>query len=164
MQLNSDSWERAALERFGYVLVALAVGVACFAERRQSRSAGLAHAAAAIVAVAFVLVGLVKLYTYTSSGVSQFQAFSWIQESAAISLAALAFGLVGDGLPRLVAKYAFGAAGLAAVAAACYAVSLTIDSRGLAWFEVAGTIALLAASAAAQLRSTTGRLADPFSD
>jgi len=153
VQLRSDTWELLALNRFGYVLVGLAIGVACLVGRRESAGAWLAQVAAAVVAIAFVVVGLIKLYTYTSSGISTFQAFNWIEESAAIALAAVAFGLAGPGLRASAAKFAFGAAGLAAVATACYAVSLEMDNRGLAWFGVAATMAFLAASAAAGMRT-----------
>jgi len=158
LEVQSDSWEAAGLHRFGYVLIALAVAVALLVERYSSGGASeLSGAArvqlvAGLVALGFVVVAIIKLYTYTSSGISQFQAYRWIDESSAIALAALAFGLVGTRTRRDVAKYAVILAGLAAVGASCYAFSLEIDDRSLFWFLFAATMGFLATAAATRVR------------
>src|SRR5207245_371039 len=64
-QFESDSWQLSNLNRAGYVLVALAVALALFVNRRsagawQVTGSSQVQVAAAVLAVAFVIVAIVK--------------------------------------------------------------------------------------------------------
>ncbi len=155
LQSNPAPWEPSALNRFGYVLVALAVALALVVERRASVGAWWAQGAGAAVAVAFVIVGLIKLYA-SGGGLAWIQALQWSEEAGAVGLGTLAFGLVGSRVRASAIRFGFGAAALAAVGGASYALSLELDGGAEVWYLIAATAAFLGASAGARLQTGSG--------
>jgi hypothetical protein len=152
LQSNPAPWEPSALNRFGYVLVALAVALALVVERRPSALAWLAQVGAAVVSIGFVVVALVKLYT--AAGVlASVQSFQWGDEALAVAVGALAFGLIGSRVQAPAAKLGFAVAGLIALGTASYSLSWKLDLGGEVWYLVAATAAFLASSAAARMQT-----------
>ncbi|MGH3009898.1 MAG: hypothetical protein ACRDLM_10915 [Gaiellaceae bacterium] len=151
LQSNPAPWEPTAANRFSEVLVALALALALVGERRVVTGAWQAQAAAAVVAVGFEIVPLVKLFG--APGLDWTQAFQWNAEAFVIGLAALAFGLIGSRTRTYAVKVACPAAMLVAVGAAIYALSLETDFRSQVWYSLAATAAILAASAAARMQT-----------
>jgi hypothetical protein len=152
LQSNPAPWEPDALNRLGYVLIGLAVAVALVVERRPSALAWRAQVAAAVVSIGFAVVALVKLYT-ASGDFASVQSFQWGDESAAVAVGALAFGLIGSRVQAAPAKLGFVVAGLIALGAASYSLSWKLDLRGEVWYLVAATAAFLAGSAAARMQT-----------
>lgn len=104
LQSNPAPWEPTALNRFGYVLVALAVALALVVGR-ASAGGWQAQIVAAVVAVGFASVALTKLpYDHSHLGLTWSQALQWGSEAAAVGLGALAFGLIGPRDPSLPAQ------------------------------------------------------------
>ena len=153
LQSNPAPWEPSALNRFGYVLLVLAVAVALVVERRASLGAWQAQVAAAGVAVAFVIVALVKTYSSSHPALAFAQAIQWGSEAGAIAVATLAFGLVGPRNSSAAARIGFLAAALAGVGSASYALSLESSLRAEVWYLIAATAAFLAGSSAARMQT-----------
>jgi hypothetical protein len=133
------------------VLVLLSIALALAIERRPTVAAWQAQLAAAVVALAFVIVALVKLYATSSYVSGLVRADTWANEAAVVGLAAVAFGLIGPRNGVTSIRIGFVTAACAAIGCAAYAISLELDFKAFVWYSVAGTAASLAASAAARM-------------
>lgn len=111
-----------------------------------------AQIAAAAVAVAFVVVALVKVYSASSTPAGRLaNALSWVAEAQALGVGALAFGLIGRRASSSAGRIAFLVALGVTVGFAGYATSLKFDFKASVWYLAAGTAASLAGSAAARM-------------
>jgi hypothetical protein len=149
MEISSPGWGVVALEHGSVVLIALSVALALAVQRRATAGAWQAQVAAAVVATAFAIVAIAKLYGSASSGL--FQGLNWAEEAQIVATGALAFGLIGLRVASSAAWTAFLAAVCAAVGFAAYAISLQLDAKAFTWYLVAGTATALAGSAAARM-------------
>jgi len=148
---SSPGWGVIALNRVSDVLVLLSIALALAIERRPTVAAWQAQLAAAVVALAFVIVALVKLYATSSYVSGLVRADTWANEAAVVGLAAVAFGLIGPRNGVTSIRIGFVTAACAAIGCAAYAISLELDFKAFVWYSVAGTAASLAASAAARM-------------
>jgi hypothetical protein len=148
----SHPWEFDAVNQGSEALIVLALALALVFERRESVRAADAHLAAAAVSVAFIVIALAKLYSTSYVPRGTFEAWEWVTEATAISLAALAFGLIGFRSARRALDIAFVAAVCATAISAVYAISLEGGFKHSVWWGIVLVCANLAASAAARMR------------
>jgi hypothetical protein len=153
LESSSSGWGVYALNRVSDVLVLLSIALALAVVRRATQGAWQAQIAAAAVALAFVIVALVKLYTArgTTFPNNFGQASNWAAEAAVVSLGALSFGLIGLRATTRAARICFIAAVCAAVGCVAYGISLKLSGNAFVWYSVAATPATLAGSAAARM-------------
>jgi hypothetical protein len=145
-------WWTVALSRGGYLLVVLALVAALLAERSPNAFVVGAQVLAALAALAFAIVGLVKYYeTSPYPGVTLQSALTWTGQADLFGVAALAFALTLSRRRNTVAIAGLIAAIALAVGAAIYAITLQANFAVYVWWALAAVGAFLAASAAAGL-------------
>ena len=136
---------RLELYYVGEVVLWLCVALSLGVVRRASVAAWVGQVAAGVVAVAFVVVGLVKLHEGGSV-----QGGAWLGEAEVIGAAALAFGLAGGRVRTPAVRVVF--VGLVISAVVClfyFHFGSGLERDG--WRYAAKATALLAASAAARM-------------
>jgi len=135
------------------VLVVLAVVAALLAERRENVLVLSAQIAAAVTAVAFMAVALVKFYGTTPAfGLNFAAAQPWANEAQLLAAAALAFGLTVARRRRVVAVAGLLAAIAVAFGCAIYAITREVNYAAAGtWWSIAIASAFLAAAAASGL-------------
>ena len=150
---NKNGWWVHALERASMVLVVFAVVAALMTERRANAVVLGAQVAAALTALVFMAVALVKFYeAIPAFGVNFSAAFPWVNEAETLGLAALAFGLT---LARR--RSAVGVGCLLAAIAVSFGCSIyaivkhTQPYTAETWWSIAIAGAFLAAAAASGL-------------
>ncbi len=153
--LGSPSASTSRVSLFSRVLLWVAVVVAVAFARRGGAATWVGQVAAALLAVAFMVVALVKIYTlpHEFADLDEYQAFRWGYEAQDMGLAALAFGFAGTRVAALAPRVASGVLVGAALACAVYALWWIVSPvREEAWLEWAAVAAaLLAASFAARI-------------
>jgi hypothetical protein len=149
---SSPGWGVIVLNRFCTVLVFLSIALALAVERRPTAWAWRVQVAAALVALAFVVVALVKLYAASSAFSGYGLAVAWAAEAGIVASGALAFGLIGPRASASGARISFVAVACASLAGAVYATTLELEIKAFVWYAVAGAAATLAGSAAARMR------------
>ena len=147
----TESWWVVGLARVGYLTIVLGFAGIALTRPPRSRWGSWAHTIAAMTAVSFVAVAIVKLYN--SNGFDAFvSAQPWAAEASAAAFAALALALTAGRVRRAVWKKGSLIA-FAALAVAALAYSIWLQTpRGSVWAEIAVTAGLLSVSFA--LRAT----------
>jgi hypothetical protein len=150
-------WWTASLSRGSYVLVVLAIAAALLAARRPNALVAGAQVLAALAALAFEVVALVKYYESSSFPGPQIEnALTWSAQAQLFAVAALAFALTLSRRRNTVAIAGLAAAVAVAVGAAIYAITLRENFAAYVWWGLAAAGAFLAASAAAVLERDSG--------
>ena len=143
---SGDSWLQ--LYDVSEVLLWLCVALSLVVVRRPSVAAWVGQIAAGVAAVAFVVVGLVKLHE-APFGVGDWGA--WFGEAEALGIAALAFGLAGERVRTPAVRVVV--VGLAISAVACLGyLHFGSGVQRDGWRFAAKATALLAASAATRMK------------
>jgi hypothetical protein len=150
---NKGGWWVYALDRASYVLVVFAVVAALLSQRRANAIVLGAQIAAAVSAVAFMAVALVKFYeAIPAFGVNFGAAQPWTNEAQLLAAAALAFGLTLARRRSTVAVACLLAAIAVAFGCALYAITREANYAAAGtWWAIAIAGAFLAAAAAAGL-------------
>jgi len=151
MEISSPGRAVIVLEHASLVLVSLSIALALAVERRATFGARQAQLATAAIALAFVVVALVKLYSTSSAVGGSFKGLAWADEAGIVGTGSLAFGLIGLRVTTSAGWIAFVAAVCVAFGCAGYAISLEPGTKAFVWYLVAGTAAALAGSAAARM-------------
>ena len=146
----TQSWWVVGLARVGYLTIVLGFAGIALTRPPRSRWGSRAHTIAAMTALSFVVVAIVKLYN--SNGIDAFvSAQPWAAEASAAAFAALALALTAGRVRLAVWKGSLIAFAALAVAALAYSIWLQTP-RGYVWDEIAVTAGLLSVSFA--LRAT----------
>lgn len=149
-QLGSDPLP-SPLNHVSVVLLWLAVALSLAVARRASASAWAAQVAAAMTAIAFVVVALVKAHTATTPSLDIAQSFMWGGEAEAMGLAALAFGLAGVRVRTPATKIVLVVLVCAAAACTVYAFWFAGGLTREVWYLAGITAGLVAASLAGRV-------------
>jgi hypothetical protein len=151
-------WWTIAFSRGSYALVVLAVAASLVDARRPNEFVVAAQVLAAMAAIAFVIVALVKYYDTTSfiPGEALNGALTWMTQAELFGVAALAFALTLARRSSTIGIAALAAAAILALATGIYATILQANFAAFVWWGVAGVGAFLAASAAAGLQREGG--------
>jgi hypothetical protein len=146
----TPSWWVVGLASVGYLTIVLGFAGIALTRPPRSRWGSWAHTIAAMTALSFVIVAIVKLYN--SNGFDAFvSAKPWAAEASAAAFAALALALTAGRVRVAVWKGSVIACATLAVATLAYSIWLRTP-RGFVWYEIAITAALLSVSFA--LRAT----------
>jgi hypothetical protein len=152
---GSTHWWVYSLSRGSYVLLVLAVVASLMDRRGPSLAAVWALVLTAATVLAFVVVGIVKYYTYKATpypyGSGAQSASPWLLEAQALGFAVLAFGLTLVRRRNPVALGALAAAVAISVGCSIYAITLEAGIASYVWWSTAVAGALLAAAAASVL-------------
>lgn len=153
METSSARVELTALGRGGSVLIFLAIAAAFLLERDYQSAGWALQVLAAAVAIAFLVVAVVKLYTASNNPFGATEALPWSGEAASMAFAALAFGLTAARIHSFGAKAFLACAVGGTVGCFAYAVSLTTGFNSYVWYENAAVLAALAAACAARMET-----------
>jgi hypothetical protein len=149
---RSGGWWVLALDRASYVLVVLAVVAALLAKRRASGLVFGAQALAALTALVFMALALVKFYdAIPAFGVNFGAGQPWANEAQLLAAAALAFGLTLERRRDTVTVAGLLVSIGIALGCAVYAITQKSSYEAFMWWSIAIVAAFLAAAAAAGL-------------
>jgi hypothetical protein len=157
---SSNGWWVYALDRGSYVLIVLAVVLALMTERQANAVVLGAQFAAAVTALVFMAVALVRFYNSISAfGVATGKAYPWATEALVLATTALAFGLTLARRSSTVSIVGLVAAIAVAFGCAIYAITQHASYAAELWWWLAIAGAFLATAFAAGLERDSGTIA-----
>lgn len=150
---GSDHGWVYAVDRGSYVLIVFAVVLALVTERRANGLVLGGQIAAAVTALAFMAVALVRFYdsTMTAFGFAANRAYPWATEALVLATAALAFGLTLARQRSSATIVSLVVAIAVAFGSAIYAITQQASYTAEVWWWIAIAGAFLAAAFAAAL-------------